>query len=38
MHVKWLKGIEFVDHYREVGGGHGGYNEDQEFFGPRHTI
>ncbi|ODR04618.1 oxidoreductase [Mycolicibacillus koreensis] len=38
MHVKWLKGIEFLSHYTEIGGGHGGYNEDQEFFGPRHTI
>lgn len=38
MHVKWLKGIEFLAHYNEIGGGHGGYNEDQEFFGPRHTI
>ena len=38
MHVKWLKGIEFLSHYKEVGGGFGGYNEDHEYFGPRHTI
>ena len=38
MHVKWLKGIEFLSHYKEVGAGFGGYNEDHEYFGPRHTI
>jgi len=38
MHVKWLKGIEFLSHYKEVGSGFGGYNEDHEYFGPRHTI
>ena len=37
-HVKWLKGIEFLSNYKEVGGGFGGYNEDNEYFGPRHTI
>jgi methionine sulfoxide reductase catalytic subunit len=31
--VKWIKGIEFVAHFSEVGGGYGGYNEDHEFFG-----
>lgn len=36
--VKWLKGIEFVEHFREVGGGYGGYNEDHEFFGYRQTL
>jgi sulfoxide reductase catalytic subunit YedY len=36
--VKWLGGIEFVAHYSEVGGGHGGYNEDHEFFGYRQSI
>lgn len=36
--VKWLKGIEFVAHFREVGGGYGGYNEDHEFFGYRQTL
>jgi methionine sulfoxide reductase catalytic subunit len=36
--VKWLAGIEFVAHYSEVGGGHGGYNEDHEFFGYRQSI
>jgi methionine sulfoxide reductase catalytic subunit len=36
--VKWIKGIEFVAHYSEVGGGHGGYNQDHEFFGYRQSI
>jgi DMSO/TMAO reductase YedYZ molybdopterin-dependent catalytic subunit/thiosulfate reductase cytochrome b subunit len=36
--VKWLAGIEFVADFREVAGGHGGYNEDHEFFGYRQTI
>ncbi len=36
--VKWLAGIEFVANYSEIGGGHGGYNEDHEFFGYRQSI
>ncbi len=36
--VKWVKGVEFVEHYSEVGGGYGGYNEDHEFFGYRQSI
>ena len=36
--VKWLKGIEFVAHYSEIGGGYGGYNQDHEFFGYRQSI
>lgn len=36
--VKWLQGIEFVAHFREVGSGYGGYNEDHEFFGYRQTL
>ena len=31
--VKWIKGVEFVAHYSEIGGGYGGYNQDHEFFG-----
>ena len=27
------RGIEFVPHYSEIGGGHIGYSEDHEFFG-----
>ena len=36
--VKWIKGVEFVEHFAEVGGGHGGYNNDHEFFGYRQSI
>lgn len=36
--VKWIAGIEFVASYEEIGGGHGGYNEDHEFFGYRQAI
>jgi sulfoxide reductase catalytic subunit YedY len=36
--VKWIQGVEFVETFSEVGGGHGGYNEDHEFFGYRQTI
>ncbi|KQV05271.1 oxidoreductase [Leifsonia sp. Root112D2] len=36
--VKWIKGIEFVEHFSEIGGGFGGYNEDHEFFGYRQSI
>ena len=36
--VKWIAGIEFVATQAEVGGGHGGYNEDHEFFGYRQSI
>ena len=31
--VKWIKGVEFVEHFSEVGAGHGSYNSDHEFFG-----
>jgi len=36
--VKWVKGVEFVADFSEVGGGHGGYNPDHEFFGYRQTL
>ncbi|WP_284992066.1 molybdopterin-dependent oxidoreductase [Arthrobacter sp. efr-133-TYG-120] len=36
--VKWIKGIEFVADFSDVGGGFGGYNEDHEFFGYRQSI
>ena len=26
--VKWIRGVEFVTHFSEVGGGYGGYNQD----------
>ncbi|WP_137725337.1 molybdopterin-dependent oxidoreductase [Prescottella subtropica] len=37
-HVKWVGAIEFVRHFSEVGGGHGGYNEDHEYYGHRQSI
>lgn len=36
--VKWIKGLEFVTHYAEIGGGFGGYNQDHEFFEYRQSI
>ena len=36
--VKWIKGIDFVAHYTDIGGGYGGYNQDHEFFGYRQPI
>jgi len=36
--VKWVKGVEFVAHFSEVGGGYGGYNPDHEFFGYRQSL
>src|SRR6185437_1752228 len=36
--VKWIKSIEFVADFHDVGGGYGGYNQDHEFFGYRQTI
>lgn len=37
-HVKWLKGVEFVAHFSEVGSGTGGYNNDHEYFGYSQSI
>jgi len=37
-HVKWVAAIEFVADFAEVGGGHGGYNEDHEFYGYRQSL
>lgn len=36
--VKWIKGVEFVESFEGIGGGHGGYNNDHEFFGYRQSI
>jgi methionine sulfoxide reductase catalytic subunit len=36
--VKWLAAIDFVHDFSEIGGGHGGYNADHEFFGYRQSI
>ncbi|MGH3266574.1 MAG: molybdopterin-dependent oxidoreductase, partial [Trebonia sp.] len=36
--VKWIKGVEFVEHYSEIGHGFGGSNEDHEYFGYAQSI
>jgi len=36
--VKWIKGVEFVADFDEIGGGQGGYNQDHEFFGYRQSL
>ena len=36
--VKWIRSIEFVADFRDIGNGQGGFNEDHEFFGYRQPI
>ena len=36
--VKWIAAIEFVHDFAHLGAGHGGYNEDHEFYGYRMPI
>ena len=36
--VKWVAAIEFVRDFADLGAGHGGYNEDHEFYGYRMPI
>lgn len=36
--VKWITAIEFVHDFADLGDGHGGYNEDHEFYGYRMPI
>ena len=36
--AEWIKGVEFVADFSEIGGGYGGYNLDHEFFGYRQSI
>jgi methionine sulfoxide reductase catalytic subunit len=36
--VKWIKGLEFVADFADIGGGYGGYHNDHEFFGYRQSI
>ena len=31
--VKWVAAIKFVQDFKDLGAGHGGYNEDHEFHG-----
>jgi len=36
--VKWIESIEFVEDYKKLGAGRGGYNEDHEFYSWRDPI
>ena len=36
--VKWVRTIEFVADFADIGAGYGGYNQDREFFGYRMAI
>ena len=36
--VKWIEAIEFVDDFKHLGSGQGGYNEDHEFDSSRDPI
>lgn len=36
--VKWVQAIEFVDSFRGLGSGEGGFNEDNEYYGYRAPI
>ena len=36
--VKWVAAIEFVHDFKDLGAGHGGYNDDHEFYGYRMPI
>jgi DMSO/TMAO reductase YedYZ molybdopterin-dependent catalytic subunit/thiosulfate reductase cytochrome b subunit len=36
--VKWIRAIEFVESFAQLGAGQGGYNEDHEFYGYRMPI
>lgn len=36
--VKWIRAIEFVEDFKDIGSGQGGYNEDHEFYGYRMPI
>ena len=36
--VKWIEAIEFVEDFKSLGAGQGGYNEDHEFYGYRMPI
>ena len=36
--VKWIRAIELVHDFKHLGAGHGGYNEDHEYYGYRMPI
>ena len=37
-HVKWIQAIEFVESFKDLGSGQGGFNEDYEYYGWRMSI
>jgi len=36
--IKWIRAMEFVEDFKSLGSGQGGYNEDHEFYGYRMPI
>ena len=36
--VKWVQAVEFVETFRQLGSGEGGFNEDNEYYGYRAPI
>jgi len=36
--VKWIRSIEFVYDYKNIGMGHGGHREDHMYYSPRAEI
>ncbi|MGH9487523.1 MAG: molybdopterin-dependent oxidoreductase [Terriglobales bacterium] len=36
--IKWIESIDFVEDFKQLGSGRGGYNEDHEFYGYREPI
>ena len=36
--VKWLQAVEFVESFKKLGSGEGGFNEDNEYYGYRAPI
>jgi len=36
--VKWIQAIEFVESFKQLGSGEGGFNEDNEYYGYRMPI
>ena len=36
--VKWLQAVEFVETFKQLRSGEGGFNEDNEYFGYRAPI
>jgi len=36
--VKWIQAVEFVETFKQLGSGEGGFNEDNEYYGYRASI